>query len=172
VLSREAQLRNASIVAIAALSCAACSTVIPLSKPPAPVRLDDASVRQFTAEQEAAWNGRDFDHFYRLCTPDAVFASIHWKADGSITREQRTPQQDRSAAERFFAAHPGKFSETDTIDSVKLAPDGLSARILGHATMRFATNDKVEILNATTDQTVVLKEGHILSTGQTNTSER
>jgi hypothetical protein len=172
VLSRETHLRRTSIVAIAALGCAACSTVVPLSQPPKPARLDDASVRQFAAEQEAAWNGRDFDHFYRLCTLDAVFVSIHWKADGSITREQRTPQQDRSAAERFFAAHPGKFSETDTIDSIKLAPDGLSARVLGHATMRFATNDKVEVLNATTDQTVVLKDGHILSMGQTNTSER
>jgi hypothetical protein len=171
-LSEETKLRIAAIVAIAALSCAACSTVTPVSKPTGPDRLDDASVRRFAAEQEAAWNGRDFDRFYSLCSPDAVFVSIHWRADGSITREQRTPQQDRSADERFFAAHPGKFIETDTIDSIKLSPNGLNARILGHATMRFATSEKGEMLNATTDQTVVLKDGHILSMGQTDTSER
>ncbi len=124
------------------------------------------------AEQQAAWNARDFDHFYKLCSLDAVFVSIHWNGDGSITRQQRTPQQDRIAAEQFFSGHPGKFSETDTIDSIKIGPDGRSARVLGHGTMHFTAHDKTEVLNATTDQTVILKDGRVRSLGQISTMAR
>jgi ketosteroid isomerase-like protein len=155
-----------------ALVCAGCSIISPLSKPAAPARLDDATIRQFVTEQQAAWNARDFDHFYKLCSPDAVFVSIHWNGDGSITRQQRTIDQDRSAAQQFFASHPGKFSEIDTIDNIKIAPDGLSARVLGHGTMHFDAHGKVGVLNATTDQTIVLKDGRIHSLGQIDTTAR
>ncbi len=149
-----------------------CSILFHKPSAPASTQLDESAVRSFESEQETAWNARDFDHFYGHCAPDAVFVSIHWNADGSITREQRTLLEDRAAAEKFFAAHPGKLSETDAIDSVQLAPDHRSARILGRGSMRFVTNGRDEILNATTDQTVVLRDGLILSLGQTRTFVR
>ena len=147
-----------------------------LALPPAPKaplpRLDDATIRKFVAEQEAAWNARDFEHYYRLCAPDAIFVSVHWNSDGSITREQRTLDEDRTSAQKFFANHPDNVVETDTIDSVTLTPDGLGAHVVGHGTIRFMTKGKPQVLNAVTDQTVVLRDGHILSLGQTDVSER
>lgn len=140
--------------------------------PKGPTRLDEAAIRAFVADEEAAWNARDFDHYYGLCTPDAAFISLHWNADGSITRDQRTVAEDRASAERFFASHPGKVVETDTIDSITMAPDGLSARVLGHGSIRFSSNGKPQVLNAVTDQTLILRDGRILSLGQTDVSER
>jgi ketosteroid isomerase-like protein len=140
--------------------------------PVAPPRLSDATIRAFVVEQEAAWNARDFDHYYSLCTPDAAFISLHWNADGSITREQRSAAEDRAGAQKFFASHTGKVTETDTIDSITIAPDGLSARVLGHGSIRFSTKGKPQVLNAVTDQTIILRDGHVLSLGQTDVSER
>jgi SnoaL-like protein len=145
----------------------------PAHTPKAPIpRLDDATIRKFVAEQEAAWNARDFDHYYSLCAQDAVFVSVHWNSDGSFTREQRTLDEDRTSAQKFFANHPDKVVETDTIDSVTVTPDGLSARVVGHGTIRFVAKGKPQVLNAITDQTVVLRDGHVLSLGQTDVSER
>jgi hypothetical protein len=172
-LSKEAKLQR-SVVAIAvALICAGCSLFEKETTPPSPPpRLDEATVRQFATEQQIAWNAQNFDHFYSLCAPDAVFVSIHWNSDGSITREQRTLEQDRAAAEHFFAGHPDKFIETDTIDSIKVAPDGFSARILGHQTARFVARGHQQVLHASTDQTVALRSGRLVSLGQTDTTER
>jgi nitrous oxide reductase accessory protein NosL len=172
VASREAHLRKVAAVALAGLLMNGCSVFRSLPPAPGPSQLDESAIRQFEANQETAWNTRDFDHFYAHCAPDAVFVSIHWNADGSITREQRTLLEDRAAAERFFAAHPGKLSEIDAIDSIQLAPDRRSARILGRGTVRFLTNGRGETLNASTDQTVVLRDGHILSLGQIRTFVR
>ena len=171
VRSGNSLLRSLAIGVVVLMS--ACSIFPhPAATPTATPRLNEATIRAFVAEEEAAWNARDFDHYYSLCTQDAAFISLHWNADGSITREQRSPAEDRASAQKFFANHTGKVVETDTIDSITIAPDGLSARVLGHGTIRFLTNGKPEVLNAVTDQTVVLRDGHVFSLGQTNVSER
>ena len=171
VLSRKSGLRYLLSVA-AALACAACTLLVSPPPPKPTPRLDEPTIRKFIAEQETAWNARDFDHYYSLCAPEAVFVSVHWNADGTITRDQRTAADDRASAQRFFANHPGKVTEIDSIDSIKTAPDGLSARILGHGSIRFLANGKPQVLNAITDQTVILRDGHVLSLGQTDVSER
>jgi hypothetical protein len=164
-------VRRIGIAAAVALVCGACSVFGGLSTPKV-ARLDETTVRAFAASQEAAWNEHNFDRYYATCAPDAVFISVRWNADGSITRETRTPQEDRAAAERYFKAHPGKFTEVGEIDRIEIAPDGLSAHVVGHQTARIEGSPKPSVLRATTEQTVVLRQGRLLSLGQTDTAVR
>jgi hypothetical protein len=169
-LSKEEFLRRVATAAGAALVCGACMIMGPGA--PKLARLDEPTVRAFAASQEAAWNAHDFDRFYATCAPDAVFVSVRWNADGTITRETRTPVEDRAAAEKYFKGHPGKFSEVAEIDRIEIAADGLSAHVLGHQTARIEGVPKPSVLRATTEQTVVLRQGHLLSLGQTDTAVR
>ena len=139
---------------------------------PKVTRLDEPEVRAFAQSQESAWNAHDFDRFYATVAPDAVFVSVRWNEDGTITRETRTPQEDRAAAERYFKAHPGKFTETAEIDRIEIAPDGLSAHVVGHQTAHIEGPPKPSVLRATTELTVVLRQGRLLSLGQTDTAVR
>jgi len=164
-------LRRVGIAAVVALFCGACSVVAGLQASRI-TRLDEPTVRAFAASQEAAWNAHDFDRYYATVAPDAVFTSVRWNADGSITRETRTPQEDRAAAERYFKSHPGKFSEVAEIDRIDIAGDGLSAHVVGHQTARVEGSPKPSVLRATTEQTVVLRQGRLLSLGQTDTAVR
>lgn len=164
-------MRRVAIAAGVALVCGACSIMGGL-KAPTVARLDEPMVRAFAAGQEAAWNAHDFDRYYATVAPDAVFVSVRWNADGSITKETRTPQEDRAAAERYFKTHPGKFSEIAEIDRIDIAPDGLSAHVEGHQTARIEGSPKPSVLRATTEQTVVLRQGRLLSLGQTDTAVR
>lgn len=163
-------MRRVAIAAGIALVCGACAMIGPGT--PKAARLDEPMVRAFAASQEAAWNAHDFNSFYATCAPDAVFVSVRWNADGTITRETRTPQEDRAAAERYFKTHPGKFSEVAEIDRIEIAPDGLSAHVVGHQTARIDGPPKPSVLRATTEQTVVLRQGRVLSLGQTDTAVR
>lgn len=160
-----------AIAVAVALVCGACSLLAGLNTPRI-ARLDEPTLRAFAAGQEAAWSAHDFDRFYGTVAPDAVFVSVRWNADGSITREKRTPQEDRAAAERYFKAHPGKFTEVAEIDRIDIAADGLSAHIVGHQTARIEDSPKPSVLRATTEQTVVLRQGRVLSLGQTDTAVR
>ena len=137
---------------------------------PKVAHLDEATVRAFAASEQLAWNAHDFDHYYGLCAPDAVFVSVRWNPDGSITHESRTPREDRANAEQFFRDHPGKFAEIDAIDRIVIAPDGQSARVLGHSTATIAGERAV--LRATTEQIVVIRDGRVFSLGQTDTAVR
>jgi hypothetical protein len=170
-LSKEESVRRVAIAAGAALVCGACSLLGGLGAPKV-TRLDEPTVRAFAASQEAAWNAHDFERFYATVAPDAVFVSVRWNADGSITRESRTPKEDRAAAEHYFQTHPGKFTEVADIDRIEIAPDGLSAHVVGHQTARIESSTKPSVLRATTEQTVVLRGGHVLSLGQTDTAVR
>jgi ketosteroid isomerase-like protein len=170
-LSKEDVLRRVSIAAAVALVCGACSVFGGLGAPKV-ARLDEPAVRAFAASQEAAWNAHDFDRFYATVAPDAVFVSVRWNADGSITRETRTPQEDRAAAEHYFKTHPGKFTELADIDRIEIAADGLSAHVVGHQTARIEGSPKPSVLRATTEQTVILRGGRLLSLGQTDTAVR
>jgi hypothetical protein len=164
-------VRRFLIAAGAALLCGACSLVGQRDTPKI-AKLDEPTVRAFATDQEAAWIAHDFDRYYAICAPDAVFVSVHWNGDGTITRETRTPAEDRAAAEKYFKSHPGKFTADAQIDRIEIAADGLSAHILGHETARIGDAPKPNVLRATTEQTVVLRAGRLLSLGQTDTSVR
>jgi|SRR5579871_4207637 len=159
-------LRAAAIAVWVALAASGCALIgAPNGKDAA--KLDEAGIRAFRASEEAAWVAHDFGHYYALCAPDAVFVSVRWNADGTFSRERRTAAEDRAAAEAFFGKHPGKFTESDAIDRIVIAPDGQSARILGHEIAR--VEGERGAMRATTEETVVLRGGRILSLGQTDT---
>jgi len=132
--------------------------------------LDEAAVRAFAADEQAAWNAHDFDRYYARCAPEAVFVSVRWNPDGTITHETRTREQDRASAERFFKEHPGHFSESDAIDRIVIAPDGQSARIIGHETARI--EGVRDVMRATTEQKLAIRSGHVLLLSQTDTQVR
>ena len=170
LLSKKKHLGRIGIVAGAALVSAACTIMGPGE--PKLARLDEPTVRAFTEGQEAAWNAHDFDRYYATCAPDAVFVSVRWNADGTITRQTRTAKEDRAAAEKYFKLHSGKFTEVADIDRIEIAPDGLTAHVVGHQTARVEGSPKPSVLRATIEQTVVLRDGRVLSLGQTDTAVR
>jgi len=163
-------VRRFAVAAWAAFLLGACSLVEHFDAPKI-AKLDEPTVRAFASNQQAAWIAHDFDRFYASCAADAVFVSVRWNADGSITRQRRTPAEDRAAAEKYFKSHPGKFTEVAAIDRIEIAPDGLSARIISRETARIA-DAKPGVLRATTEQTVVLRNGRLMSLGQTDTAVR
>jgi hypothetical protein len=169
-LSKEALLRHIIAVA-AALLGAGCSTFSPDAWF-GPSKLDEQTVRAFAESERNAWIAHDYESYYRHAAPEATYVSVRWNTDGSITREQRSPGEARKAAELYFTSHPGKFSETDTIDRIEIAADGLSARIVGHAVARIEKPGKDDILRATTEEKLVLRGGRIYSMGQTDTAVR
>jgi len=162
-------LRKETIAALAVLFVGACALVSP-ARGPMIEHLDEVTVRAFLASEQAAWNAHDFDRYYALCAPDATFLSVRWNGDGSITRKMRTLEEDRAEAEHYFKDHPGRFSETDAIDRIVIARDGRSARILGHETARI--EGERGTLRATTEETVVLRNGRALCLGQIDTQVR
>jgi hypothetical protein len=166
----EVDMRQILSVMALALFVAACSLMPDFG--PRLARLDEPTVRTYMKSQTEAWVAHDFDRFYGLFSPGAQFVSVRWNGDGTITHERRTLDEDRAAAEAYFRLHPGKFTESDAIDRIAIAPDGLSARILGHDTAHIAGTGRPEVLHASTEQTVVLKNGRILSLGQTDTAAR
>lgn len=165
---KEGSLRLQAI-AVFVISLSGCALLDEV-RGPRVVHLDEAAVRAFAADEQSAWNAHDFDRYYSLCAPGAVFVSVRWNPDGSITHVSRSPEQDRANAEQFFHDHPGKFTETDDIDRIVIAPDGQSARILGHSTATIAGERAV--LRATTEQIVVIRGGRVFSLGQTDTAVR
>jgi hypothetical protein len=164
-------LRRIAIAVATALFGTSCS-ILPLDVWFGPSKLDEHAVRSFAESERTAWIAHDYESYYGLAAPEASYTSVRWNADGSITRERRTPVEARQAAELYFRAHPGKFNEIDTIDRIEIAPDGLSARIEGHAVARIEKPGKDDVLRATTEETVVLRRGKIYSLGQTDTAVR
>lgn len=156
-------MRRATLVfALAALAAPAA----------AETRLTEPAIRAFVARQEAAWNGRDAQAFAATFTPDAVFVDQARNSNGGVTSNgSSTLAQAIAQARRFFTR--STFRETATIDRVEVAPDGRSARVLGHETTRIETPGRPSrTLCAETEQTVILARGRILSRGQTDTGVR
>ncbi len=160
-----------AIAVAAALLGAGCSTLSPDSWF-GPSKLDEHAVREFAESERAAWIAHDYESYYRHAAPEATYVSVRWNTDGSITREQRSREEARRAAEQYFLTHPGKFSETDMIDRIEIAPDGLSARIVGQAVARIEKPGKDDVLRATTEEKLILRAGRIYSLGQIDTAVR
>lgn len=134
--------------------------------------LTEAAVRAFVARQEAAWTHKDAAAFAATFSPDAVFVDQARDSHGGITQNGRsTLPQAIAQARRFFARN--SFSETSVVDRVVIAPDGRSAQVFGHETLRIETPGRPpRTFCAETAQTVVLAGGRLLSRGQTDTDVR
>ena len=135
-----------------------------------PSKIDEKSARAFVADQETAWNAHDFQKFYGLCAPEAVFVTKHLSVDGRTEWERHNVAEDWAAASAFFAANPQAFREQDTIDHVDIAADGLSAHVVIQESAELADKHRKVSYHATTEQTLVLRNGKILSLGESKTT--
>jgi hypothetical protein len=134
----------------------------------APTRLTDAEIRAFVARQEKAWNGGDVAGFFALATSDASFTDQARAKDGRVVvYGASTVAQARAQASRFFAGSHTR--ETVTVRSVQIAPDGRSARVVGHEDALLTGAGHTRHLCAETLQTVVLTPAGLRSKGQIDT---
>ncbi len=126
--------------------------------------LTDATVRQFLAGQEAAWNARRLDTYFAAFTRDAMFVDQTVTPKETITYGRSTLAE----AKAFARKSKVKSVERGTVRSVSVAADGRSARVLGYEITTIETAGKVRQVCANTQQDVVLQGGRILSKGQTD----
>jgi hypothetical protein len=128
-----------------------------------PVRkLDDASIRNFVAEQGRAWNARDFRRFYTAFAPDSAIVLFTTHRGKEVARRVRTPGEDRREAERFFAGTQAKIRETDQIERITIAPDGRHARLRVKELAHVRKHGHTKVIHAATEQELALRDGRIV----------
>jgi hypothetical protein len=138
--------------------------------PPPHRPLTEQTIRAFLARQERLWIHRNFPGFFALAAPEAIFATVRSAPDGSVTSERETVAESRRSAEKVFGTID-RFAETSTIDSIEIAPDGVSARVLGHEQAEVFRGPQRKRLCAATEQKLILRNGQILSLGQIDRME-
>jgi hypothetical protein len=135
-----------------------------------PSKIDEEAARAFITQQEAAWNAHDFQKFYALCAPEAQFTTKHVSIEGRIDWERHNVAEDWAAASAFFAAHSDAFREQDAIDRIDIAADGMSAHVVTQESAELGDKTRKARFHATTEQTLVLRHGRILSLGENKTT--
>lgn len=128
--------------------------------------LTEPSVRRYLAAQERAWNERRLDAYFAGFTADAVFVDQHRTPEETITYGRSGLAQAKAAARRFLASSTSQ--ERGTVRSIRIAPSGRTARVLGFEVSTVTTRGRVRRVCAETDQTLVLSGGRVLSKGQTD----
>lgn len=158
VLARSTdQLRRLAILA-------AC--VAAFAGPAFAAGLTEASVRRYLAAQEKAWNERRLDSYFAGFTPDAVFVDQHKTPEETIVYGRSGLAQAKAASRRFLATSTS--AEHGTVRSIRIAPSGRTARVLGFEVSTVTSGGRVRRVCAETDQTLVLAGGRVLSKGQTD----
>ncbi len=141
-----------------------------LAVPAAAQPLSDARVRDFLADQQAAWNDRRFEAYFAGFTPDAVFVEQTRTPKETISYGRSTVAQARAQARRSGSA--GRSKEASIVRSIAISPDGARARVLGDKVTTVEGAGGARRYCATTDQTLVLVGGRLRSTGQIDTLVR
>lgn len=138
----------------------------------APARITEPQVRAFVERQEAAWNAKDAGAWAGRFTADARFVDQARGSDNRIVPNgTSTLAEAVGQARRFFAK--SRFHETFVVDRVQIAPDGGSAQVWSHETIRLEMSGKpLRTLCTETEQTLVFDHGRLRSRGQTDTSVR
>lgn len=136
------------------------------------VKLTERLAKAFVASQESAWNAKDARAFSTTFVADAQFVDQARDSHGGVTRNgESTLSEMVNQARRFFSR--SQFHETEFVDQVIIAADGRSAKIIGHEVIQIVTSGGAQrSLCAQTQQTVSLRNGRILSHGQTDTDVR
>jgi len=137
-----------------------------LAPPAQAAGLTEASVRAYLAAQEKAWNERRLDAYFAGFTPDAVFVDQHRTPEETIVYGRSSLAEAKAAARRFLAEATSQ--ERATIRSLRIAPSGRTARVLGFEVSTVTTSGRVRRVCAQTDQTLVFSGGRVLSKGQTD----
>ena len=137
-----------------------------LAAPAFAAGLTEAQVRRYLAAQEKAWNERRLDAYFAGFTPDATFIDQHKTPEETIVYGRSGLAQAKAAAQRFLAT--SRSSERGTVRSIRIAPSGRTARVLGYEVSTVTSGGRVRRVCAQTDQTLVLSAGRVLSKGQTD----
>jgi hypothetical protein len=128
--------------------------------------LTESSVRGYLAAQEKAWNERRLDAYFAGFTPDAMFVDQHRTPEETIVYGRSGLAQAKTAAHRFLAT--AQSVERGSVRSIRIAPSGSAARVLGFEVSTVTRGGRVRRVCAQTDQTLVLSRGRVLSKGQTD----
>ncbi|MFC3079200.1 hypothetical protein ACFODL_13970 [Phenylobacterium terrae] len=137
-----------------------------LAGPAQAAGLTEAGVRRYLAAQEKAWNERRLDAYFAGFTADAVFVDQHKTPEETITYGRSGLAEAKAAARRFLASSSSQ--ERGAVRSIRIAPSGRTARVLGFEVTTVTTGGRVRRVCAQTDQTLVLAGGRVLSKGQTD----
>ena len=129
--------------------------------------LSEAQVRAFVARQERAWNAGDLPAYFAGFSPDAVFVDQARGNDNSIVPYGKATLAEARRQARRVAAK-GRPSEAGQVLRVQLGPDGRSARVWSFEVIRAAGRTSC----AERLQTLTLRGGRLVSTGQTDTIVR
>lgn len=145
------------------------SLVLALAAPGAAsaAELTEAAARRFLAEQEAAWNAGRLDAYFGRFTKDAVFVDQHRTPKETIVYGRSSLDEARTYAAK--ARKTWRSVERGSVRSIRIAPDGKSARVLGSEVTTLSSAARTRTVCAQTEQTLVLSGGRILSRGQTDT---
>lgn len=135
-----------------------------LATPAFAAGLTDTSVRRFLATQEQAWNARRLDSYFAGFTPDAVFVDQTKTPKETIVYGRSSLTEARSFARKAR----GTSTERGVVRRIAIAADGRSAKVLGYEVTTILSAGRTRKVCADTEQTVVLRGGKILSTGQTD----
>jgi len=147
---------------------ALCAAVLATPALAQPAAVTDAAVRAFVARQEAAWNAGALDRFFAGFTPDARFTDQAYVGDkppvpyGTSTLAQARTQSRRTLAK-------GASREAGRIVRLRIAADGRSAQVVSRVAATLRSDGKTRRLCASRGQALVLRDGRLLSTGQTDT---
>jgi hypothetical protein len=132
--------------------------------------LTEAAVRRYLAAQEKAWNERRLDAYFAGFTPDAVFVDQHKTPEETIVYGRSGLAAAKAASRKFLAS--ATSAERGTVRSIRIAPSGRTARVLGFEVSTVTTGGRVRRVCAETDQTLVLAGGRVLSKRQTDSIVR
>lgn len=130
--------------------------------------ITDAQVRAFVARQEQTWNAGKVDAYFAAFTPEARFTDQAYAGDEPpVSYGTSTLAQARAQARKAFAR--SKVAEAGQVTEIRIADDGRSARVVSRVTFVVSSDGKVRRTCAYRGQALVLRDGRLLSNGQTDT---
>ena len=128
--------------------------------------ITDAAVRGFIAGQQAAWNASDHDRYFAGFTREARFTDQAYVGD-----KPPVPYGTATVKEARTQARKSKVTSQEAVEvqRVMIAPDGQSATIHARVGSRVTSDGRTRRLCASRVQTLVLAEGRLRASSQTDT---
>jgi hypothetical protein len=151
-----------------AVLLAALLIAAPAMAQAAPARLSEPEVRAFVARQSKLWNAGELGAYFALFTPAATFTDRGRAKDGrEVAYGESTLAEARRQARKSLAQ--SKVQETVSVRSVRLAPDGRSARVESAGVTLISEKGRTRRICGERRQTVVATPRGLRSTGQVET---
>lgn len=131
----------------------------------------EPAVRAFLARQDHAWSAGDLGAYFATFAPDAVFIDQAQNPRGGVLPYgQSSLAEARAQARRTLAQ--SKVRQESVLESLQVAPDGKSARIVTRDASQISTGGSVRRACARGEQRLSWSGGRLVSHGQTETAVR